>query len=127
MLEKLKMAIFIAIVLLSATDVFSATNQLQPYSPEGFSSECPYGDAVIVGREDGKIYEEVECITYDASKDLWISWFTNLKGKRLFQEWKPSEYAVFNMDGELVPTKKGMMFHPSYEEINFAYNDVGNH
>ena len=129
MLEKFMMAVFVAIILLSATDVFSATSQLQPYNPEGFSFECPYGDAVIVGREDGKVYEEVECVTYNASKNLWTTWFQNLKGEKLYQEWEPSEYTVFNMDGELVPTKKGMMFKPSYsyEGPNPALTYEGDH
>lgn len=77
------------------------------YTTADYDTQCPYGDAVIVDKDEmdflGKaVGVGVECVNYDAASKQWVTWNTNAKDEKMFQVWSPKQYRVFTMDGELV-------------------------
>lgn len=108
-------------VLLLAVVMLSGCAMKDPILPEQGMTEseydrymteyeafCPYGDAVMINRLEQEFAGEnaigvsVDCINYDPVDKYWITWRGTLRGDKMVQRWRVSEYKAYTADGELL-------------------------
>ena len=102
------------IITVPAAACSSSDELIQIIGEDAYNLQCPYGDAVIVNKEEKdflgvEVGIIVDCVTWDNNKQLWMTKnFSFATGKwETPIGYSDKEYEVYTIDGKLNHNLKG--------------------
>lgn len=85
------------------------------YSLEEYDLRCPWGDAVVVSKDEmvisGLAGRKVDCVIWDQTNQRWktttYDWYSN---EFVIIRYDPKEYNVYNGEGQLQHNLRGQVY-----------------